>query len=195
MKIRIVASILGLVSGLVSSQGQGFVNFANYASTVNAPVTYAALNVPAGKAGLTVGQGFTAELLWGIGDLTGNLGSLTAVATTAFPSVADGNTGSGAGYFLGGAVTLPGVTSANSGSITFLVRAFNGASWTATQSSPAGIAGQSLAWVQAVATGTSPVPDFTGFQSFTVQNVPEPATFVLGGLGAAALLLFRRRRS
>jgi hypothetical protein len=29
---------------------------------------------------------------------------------------------------------------------------------------------------------------------FTITSVPEPSTIALGGLGAAALLLFRRRK-
>lgn len=33
-----------------------------------------------------------------------------------------------------------------------------------------------------------------GMQAFGLQVVPEPATFALAGLGAAALLIFRRRR-
>jgi len=36
--------------------------------------------------------------------------------------------------------------------------------------------------------------DLTGMPSVTLQQVPEPATIALGGLGAAALLLFRRRK-
>jgi hypothetical protein len=34
----------------------------------------------------------------------------------------------------------------------------------------------------------------TGLGSFTVGIVPEPSTFALAGLGAAALLIFRRRK-
>jgi hypothetical protein len=39
----------------------------------------------------------------------------------------------------------------------------------------------------------SPAPTLTGMPSM-VLTVPEPSTMVLGGLGAAALLLFRRRK-
>lgn len=37
-------------------------------------------------------------------------------------------------------------------------------------------------------------PDMTGWQSFNIYVIPEPSTFVLAGLGAAALLIFRRRK-
>jgi hypothetical protein len=47
--------------------------------------------------------------------------------------------------------------------------------------------------------GAQPAPSFPGtaFQSFnlyTIATVPEPSTFALAGLGAAALLIFRRRK-
>lgn len=37
-------------------------------------------------------------------------------------------------------------------------------------------------------------PDMTGWSSFNIYVVPEPSTFVLAGLGAASLLIFRRRK-
>jgi len=37
-------------------------------------------------------------------------------------------------------------------------------------------------------------PDMTGWTSFNIYTVPEPSTFVLAGLGAASLLIFRRRK-
>jgi hypothetical protein len=40
---------------------------------------------------------------------------------------------------------------------------------------------------------TSPAPTLTGMPAL-VMTTPEPSTMVLGGLGAAALLLFRRRK-
>jgi len=43
---------------------------------------------------------------------------------------------------------------------------------------------------------TPPVPptDLTGMPSVILTPTPEPSTLALGGLGAAALLLFRRRK-
>jgi hypothetical protein len=42
--------------------------------------------------------------------------------------------------------------------------------------------------------GTVSTPGTTGFPSFNIYIVPEPSTFVLAGLGAASLLIFRRRK-
>jgi hypothetical protein len=41
--------------------------------------------------------------------------------------------------------------------------------------------------------GTTPGTTVQGFMLNTVP-VPEPSTFALAGLGAAALLIFRRRK-
>jgi hypothetical protein len=41
---------------------------------------------------------------------------------------------------------------------------------------------------------TAPVPALSGLQSFNIYYVPEPSTFALAGLGAAAMLIFRRRK-
>jgi len=37
-------------------------------------------------------------------------------------------------------------------------------------------------------------PNLLALQSFNIYSVPEPTTFALAGLGAAALLIFRRRK-
>jgi len=61
------------------------------------------------------------------------------------------------------------------------------------------LSGGSVMWTQLIAAPPSPTPGTTtagngGFSGLTVSNVPEPTTMALGGLGAAALLLFRRRK-
>jgi hypothetical protein len=43
--------------------------------------------------------------------------------------------------------------------------------------------------------GAQTSPTFlTGIQSFNIAFVPEPSSMALAGLGAAALLIFRRRK-
>jgi len=55
-----------------------------------------------------------------------------------------------------------------------------------------GLPAFSLFGSTATAQGT---PISSGFDLFTVSAVPEPSTFALAGLGAAALVIFRRRKA
>ena len=51
--------------------------------------------------------------------------------------------------------------------------------------------------INLVSTSTDPTIqslDSIGMAAFTVPTVPEPSTFALAGLGAAAMLIFRRRK-
>ncbi len=49
------------------------------------------------------------------------------------------------------------------------------------------------AWRRKVRWLTLPA-NMENFRSFNIYTVPEPSTFVLAGLGAASLLIFRRRK-
>lgn len=196
MKRKIIASIIGVgasVALVSSSYGQGQVAFENYATDVNAPVTFAtagtsgATTVTAGEA---VGSEFTALLLYSLNG--GSTWETLASSATPFLST-DGNSGSGAGYFLGGAVTLPDYTS---GSVMFQVEAYSGASY--------GLAGfwsgTSATFSEAsISSGALPPPPthLTTMTPWAVSYnaVPEPTTLALGALGGMALLAFRRRKA
>lgn len=56
-------------------------------------------------------------------------------------------------------------------------------------------AGQSTTFTQTLGGGNLVPPDLTGMPAVTLSQVPvpEPSTIALAGLGAAALLIFRRR--
>jgi hypothetical protein len=47
---------------------------------------------------------------------------------------------------------------------------------------------------QTLGGGTTPAPNMEGLESFNVYLIPEPSTFVLAGLGGAAVLFLRRRK-
>jgi len=79
---------------------------------------------------------------------------------------------SGSG-FNGGTVTSGGITTST-----------GGLGWT----QPTGDPNNALSTPGAMPTGAA------GFGSIVLVPVPEPTTIALGGLGAAALLLFRRRK-
>jgi hypothetical protein len=198
MTRKIIASRLGVAGSLAmvaSSHGQGSVFFLNYASDVNAPVTFGqTANVGGvnGVAGSVIGSEFTADLMYSLngGATYTVLDQVSAGAGGAYPTPflsTDGNAGSGAGYFQGPVVTIPGYTS---GAINFIVEAYHGSSYAA-----ADWKGQSAPLtMSSIATGTTQPGDLVGLQAFAV-NVPEPSIFALAGLGAAGLMAFRRKKA
>jgi len=211
MKRKVLASVLGLAAlALVSSSyGQGQVNFQNYSFTspasLNAPITFGTTaNVGGvnGVAGTRIGSEFTADLLYSFDGganytlLTGpNSQDASYPTPFAFGLGADGDTANFAGYFFGNTVTIPGYTSGN---VTFIFEAYHGSSY-----ATADWKGQSAAFSIPIAftggAGSPPPPtDLTSgpgaLQSFVV-TVPEPGIFALGGLGAAGLMAFRRKKA
>jgi len=198
MKRALILGILGSAAAAVSSFGQGVVLFGNYGNSgpiSGTAVTYANANVPAGKAGLTVGSDFSAELLY-----------LSGASYVAIPSSIEaflGTDGGGgvSGYTTPNNVIIPG-TSVNGGgaAVSLEWEAFNNV---AIGGDAIGtITGKSGPFTIVVGAASAPeAPDFTsatGFAGFTVSAaapVPEPTTLALGGLGAAALMALRRRKA
>lgn len=210
MKKALVAAILGIALNVTTSHAQGFIVFENYVvatggTPVFSGVTYAAGN--GAKSGQFVGaaSGFKADLLVSLNG--GSSYSLVAGSQTPFygtynlaaANSQDGGspTTDGAGSFIGPKVTIPGYTS---GAVSFIVEAFNGATYAGSQFN-----GQSAAFtINSLTTdplatpgnimnlsGTTP----QGLQPFSVNTVPEPSIFALAGLGAAGLMAFRRKKA
>jgi len=198
MKKSLVLAILVLAAGATASYAQGTVSFLNYFSSTSPTVKYAASDVPAGKAGLALGGSFAAELYYfnGIAGSTSQLSPVLSSLTyfsingPAANSTADGDASNGAGYFFG---PVLGLTGTSSGEVVSLdVFAFNNGSLAG-----ATVAGSSGLFTVTLGGGVLPPASLNGTPgaSFTVaNNVPEPATMALGGLGMAALMLFRRKQ-
>jgi hypothetical protein len=198
MKRKIIASLLGFVGSVAlvtSSHAQGTVWFLNYASDVNAPVTFGqTANVGGvnGITGVTVGSEFTADILYSLngGATYTRLDQASAAAGGAYPTAflsTDGNTASGAGYFNGPVITIPGYTS---GAVSFIVEAYHGSSYAA-----ADWKGQSAPFtLSSIAIPPNQPGDMTTMQGFVV-TVPEPSVFALAGIGAAGLMAFRRKKA
>ena len=154
---------------------QGQLNFSNIvpAAGINAPIL-----LPDGSA---AGSGYFAQLYWG-----------TADDPSSFDPVGDAVELT-AGYILPRAVTLPGAPDGTS--VFVQVRAWEGAAGTSYEAARAnlGLVGESNVLNLTVAEAPNLPPDMVGLESFSLTVIPEPSTIALGLLGAAALLLRRRK--
>jgi len=142
---------------------------------------------------LLAGSGFSAEL-WAGSNGTVE-GSLAAVAG----SLSTFRTGGFAGFWFppAGGIPIPGVL--EGGIATLQVRVWDNAGGTITSwagASSGNLAkGVSALFQSTPLGGLSAPPVLDNMRSFNLQStVPEPSTFVLAGLGAAGLLIFRRRK-
>jgi len=165
---------------------QGTVNFQNGGPGVNAIIRDADTTALSGAA-------YSADLYWALGTVTDPTLLQSSGFSTAF------GTGASAGYFFGGVLGIPGTLAAGGQLVTVQIRTWrgaDGANWLAA-STPAGAHhGEGNLFQVTLGGGPTPPPFFTAMTPFTltVNPVPEPSTFALAGLGAAALLLFRRRK-
>ena len=189
MKKMILTILAGLLIGL-DAYAQGTISFKNRNSSpvINAPVTH--------NDGVTKlsGSQYFAGLMAGT---TAN--NLTQVGGVQTPFL----TGAAAGYFFGGPVTLPGIPGGSTAFIEVVVwsSAFpNFASAIASGLDDVwGMSGWSTGPLSVVTGNPNEFPPTTpaflvGLTPFSLNvNIPEPSALALVGLGAAAVLVFRRR--
>ena len=185
---KLTATMLASALVGLSAYAQGTISFVNLnGGGLNAPDT-----LSDGTTKLS-GTGYMAALMVGTTDA-----NMTQVAQTGFL------TGGGAGYFNGGTVTVAGI--AGGAAVSVQVDIWNtaaGASFGAAQT--AGLGGTADAYAQSAilhlnlgdpsATPPGLPAALTGLSSLKLNPaVPEPSSLALAGLGAAALLVFRRRK-
>jgi hypothetical protein len=210
MKKVLVASILGLALSAASSYGQGFIVMQNYdavSTTTPTTILYSGVTFgsssPAGLVGKYVGEqsGIKVDLLF---SLTGAAGTYSVAAnsqTAFFGTSANGGTpvSDGAGSFFGSTLSIPGYTSGNA---FFQVEAYDGTSYATALN----YKGLSAVFSMPLQTNNGlPAPDLLnlggaqgttiqGLAPFVVNPVPEPSILALSGIGAAALMLIRRKK-
>jgi hypothetical protein len=115
---------------------------------------------------------------------------LTLVVQTTFRDSATTGLPAGLINTLSG-VIVPGVDTGSQAKLQ--VRAWD--TTTGATYAAAGVRGASEMFTSgSLGGGATFAADMTGWTSFNIAAVPEPSTFVLAGLGAAALVIFRRRK-
>jgi len=212
-KLLTLAALIGVTSW---AYGQGQVTFNN--SGVTLMSTNAVRNGPAlGATDPTLG-GFVYALFAAPSTVSTVSGALDAnwTFTGAYATNSSASTG---GRLAGGQPILPSPY-ASTTTWNFIVRGWStaiaGLNWSQAQTFEAAIEAGGSGTSDAQKFGTSAIATITvggapslpsatlfgttagtSIQGFTLNTVPvpEPATFALAGLGAAALLIFRRRKN
>lgn len=191
-------SVLAVVALASSALAQGTINFASPASSilVKSNGASAAVNVPANSSYLALlwaAPGTAASAYTG-GSLASWLSANPGWAQV--PNVAKPVTL--AGRLLGSVVDVPNANPMDLITIGWIGGA--GSTFDAAFGAglPVGMSGKYGPIDPEAPGSTTPSPStvgagFTGL-TLTATAVPEPSTFALAGLGAAALLIFRRRK-
>jgi len=180
----------GLLVGLaVSAFAQGQIALDNNANTDTSPsaTTNGLFLLNNGTTTAPINSDFNVSFYGG-----SDANSLVLLRTFAGATATGGN-GFGAGTFtdpLGVAATIQGATTTG----FFRIDAWLGTSPDYAGAVTAGAAhGSSGVFSNPIAVAPTTPPDFTSMPA-TILVVPEPSTFALAGLGAAALVIFRRRK-
>jgi hypothetical protein len=207
-KMIIVAALFAASMG---AYAQGTVNFQNYSvgtiqSWVYAPDTVSSsvqtVGATSGDYPTTGTTTYTGAKLTGTGYSAQLWAASGANATSGFAACTNGTsvvtlsfrTGTTAAGRVNGAtsVGVPGVS--QGGTATFQMRVWDNAAGTITSYDSALTKGASSYFTVANLGGTTVTPpNLVGLTSFNLATVPEPATIALGVIGAAALLLRRRK--
>jgi hypothetical protein len=196
--------VIGLISlgAIISSYGTGYVYFDNYTPSPYMPVVYGSSH--GALAGQSVADpNVHVDLLYFIGT-TSNPSQLTDLHLSVPISSDRTDSFGNYGYFFGPAVFIPGYVS---GPVTFEVEAwqragpFGGATYAASLDR-----GVSALWQESSLQTIlySPSPDntlnyFAGLPGpdraplLAINLIPEPSAYALSALGAACLLLARRK--
>jgi hypothetical protein len=214
MKKTILTTLASLVT--VAAFSQGTVTFQNatsqpYPTAADRNVKWAAsaasfnpaliagANVSSNYAGVNL-TGLRAALYYAPGTVTDANWQQVNLAATGGAATFKNSTSATAGSWFGGARTLDTLASSG-GAASLLVVVWNStlSSDPFSAAAQGGLWGRSAVFSYTTPTSGTPAPaEFlpNNLASFTVgyTAVPEPTSMALAGLGAASLLIFRRRK-
>jgi hypothetical protein len=202
---KLLLTLTVVAASALTMYGQGRVLFNNLVSgatvTVD-PVQNQGASGGAGGAnvGGTGAISYSVQLLWApVGTYATDdalaAAALGSSAPVSFFGATGGNPGTdGAGLFDGGTIPSPVGTSMPAGPYTMMARAWFNNGFATYDAAKAAARNTGYVIFNLSATAFPAGAPNTTFNAFTVGVVPEPSTFALAGLGAAALLLFRRRK-
>jgi PEP-CTERM motif len=213
MKKSLLLGILGLAAAVATSFGQGTISLDNYDSTTHPLVKYGSTADGAAGAALSLNSGYTIGIYYV--NTAGNFVSSFSADSSPTPIAMPTSLYSGSGTLVLGTGTgaKGGIGNSDTGTageyappqafnpglgegatVTVMLIAYKGGDGTYAG---AAYRGHSTAFTMTTSTGSA-IPPYSGNSEtdggFQVFQVPEPSIFALGGLGAAALMLIRRKK-
>jgi hypothetical protein len=200
---KLLLTLTVVAASALTMYGQGRVLFNNLSAASGITVGAANQGAGGGTPGQNVGSTYSIQLMWApVGNYANDVAFAAAAlgssaAVNFFGTTGGGPTSDGAGLFDGGTIPNPVGTSMPAGAYSMMARAWFNTGFASYDLAKAGGRNTGYAIFNLTATAFPAGAPNTVFTPFTVGTgpiIPEPSTFALAGLGAAALLLFRRRK-
>lgn len=191
-KILLSAMLVGLATG---GYAQGLINLGNISNSGTGPTAttgglfWLDVDGPGSGAPVLINTDFNVAFYGGSD--ANSLGLLKSLVASG------GGAAGGPGTFLdlsGQAVAIPGALTSGFFRIDAWTTSstYDGAIAAGNPNARSVVFSNPLGNPQATPPGTP--TDFTGMPALVLTAIPEPSTFALAGLGAAALFIFRRRK-
>jgi hypothetical protein len=198
---KLLLTLTVVTATALTMYGQGRVAFNNLQAASGITVGAQNQGAGGGTAGQNVGSTYSIQLMWApVGNYANDVAFAAAAlgssaAVNFFGTTGGGPSSDGAGLFDGSTIPNPVGTSMPAGAYSMMARAWFNTGFATYDLAKQATRNTGYAIFQLTATAFPAGAPNTVFTPFAVGvPVPEPSTFALAGLGAAALLFFRRRK-